>query len=125
MVRHPVFGIYVTRDGLCFKEAASNMHGHRKGCLYQMPASVDAATGYLKVTYYDSLTKKEQACSRPPARGGMLRGQPGREAIRRPHQQGEDGQPRIQPQVCDADRKQHEYGTVRLGKGTVRFPADR
>lgn len=22
MVRHPVFGIYVTRDGLCFKEAA-------------------------------------------------------------------------------------------------------
>lgn len=63
MVRHPVFGIYVTRDGLCFKEAASNMHGHRKGCLYQMPASVDAATGYLKVTYYDSLTKK----SRPVA----------------------------------------------------------
>lgn len=63
MRKHLKFDIYVTRTGLCFKEANSNMLGHHKGCLYLMPSAIDAATGYEKVTAYNPKTKK----SRPVA----------------------------------------------------------
>ena len=58
MRKHPIHDLYVTKEGLVFKEARISCRGHRKGCLYLLPTHIDKNTRYLVVTDYVPETQK-------------------------------------------------------------------
>lgn len=57
MKKHPNSNLYVTKDGVVFKEARISSYGHQKGCLYVLSQFIDTV-GYPTVTDYDSDTQQ-------------------------------------------------------------------